>query len=260
MVPRESPIVLDGHHNPFILLPFIKFMRDIYHHVSVLIVRPHSSGEFLIGIYDNTYPLQPFRGRVNFFGGNQHPEDQSPLELLQREINEEFVINKIREKELESSIHKTSGKGQGAQVPNAFAPLQHIASLRDSFLKSCTPYKDFLISAPFRYVLGQEPRIWAIYSAFEGVIDDSLFEVSKDHLIHGRAIKSEGFATCVCIDDLLSGKMLSAGGTPVILADYLQKKIPDPYGLVGEVLGTPLFSLADYEKEFNYTNVKRKKS
>ena len=231
--------------------------REIYHHVSVIIVRPTSSGHLLLGVYDSTYPLETYRERVNFFGGNQHPEDQSPLGLLTREIYEEFCIHRVREDGIESSLHATSGRGQGAPVPKEFAPAEDIQNIRDALLSSCKPYKDFFITAPRRYVKDQTPRIAAITSAFEGSLDESLFECAREHLAHGKAIKSEGFATIVSIDDLVRGRVLSAGGSPVILADYLQTSVPDPYGLVGTVLGAPRNSLAEYEDHFRYLNVKR---
>ena len=232
-------------------------MREICHHVSVIIVNPSSSGHLLLGIYDDTYPLETFRNRVNFFGGNQHPEDQSPREIIEREIGEEFRVLEVREKTIEESLYATSGRGPGARIPEKFAPVEDIKNIRDALLSTCSPYKDFFITAPRRYIVGQTPRIANITSVYDATLSNDLFECARDHLANGKAIKSEGFATIVSIDDLVSGKILSAGGSPVILADYLQKDIPNPYGLISEVLGKPRTSLADYESEFQYTNVKR---
>ncbi len=231
--------------------------RDILYHFSVIVVRPSSSGDLLLGIYDNTYPLEIYRNRVNFFGGNQHPEDQSPLEIIQREIREEFVINSIRENKIESVIELVTGRGLGAQAPKKFAPLEDIQNIRDALLSTCTPYKDFLINAPHKHIPRNIPHFLTICSSYEATLDNAIFECARKNLANGKAIKSEGFATVVSVDDIVSGKVLSAGGSPVILADYLQKDIPDPYGLTSEILGKPRGSLADYEDEFKYLNIAR---
>ena len=203
--------------------------QDVLYHFSVIVVRPHLSRHLLIGVYDNTYPLELYRGRVNFFGGNQHPEDQSPRGILEREIREEFIVETTREHEIEPLIQGHTGKGLGAQVPKEFAPARDIAALRNALLSSCKPYKDFLIDAPHKHLPGNLPRFLTICSAFEGSLDESLFECAREHLAHGRAIKSEGFATIVSINDLKKGMPLAAGPASFILSHFLQSKIPDPY-------------------------------
>ncbi len=231
-------------------------LREILHHVSLLIIESPDRRDFILGIYDDTYPLESFRGRVNLIGGNQHPEDQSPREILEREIGEEFSIRTIQEKVIEEAISYTSGAGIGAPLPQKFAPPEDIKNIRNRILTYYTPYLDFLITAP--YLKNRPLGTAAIYSVYVVTLPKDIFECAREHLAHGKAIKSEGFATVVSIDNLKNGSPLAAGPASLILAHYLHTSIPDPYGLNGVVLGEPRASLADYEKEFIYTNVRRK--
>ncbi len=202
-------------------------MRDILHHVSLLLIQSPNKKDFLLGIYDDTYPLESFRGRVNLIGGNQHSEDQSPRGILEREIQEEFLIRTTEEKEIEEAISRTSGAGVGAPVPKKFAPLDDIEKIREALLDLFIPYGDFLITTP--YLKNRPPETAAIYSVYSVVLSEEIFECAREHLAHGRAIKSEGFATIVSINDLKKGMPLAAGPASFILSHFLQSKIPDPY-------------------------------
>ncbi len=230
--------------------------RDIQHHVAVMIIESSRGNQFLMGLYDNTYPLKVFRERVNLIGGNQHPEDYSPRGILERELTEEFSIRHTQEKSIEEAISRTSGKGVGALVPKEFASQDDIDRIRNFLLAQYAAYKDFHIDAPY---IKHIPNAAAIYSVFKASLPYDLFECARENLRLGKSIKSEGFATIMSADDLKKGTLLSAGGTPVIMSDYLNSPIPDPYGLRGEDLGAPRSSLAEYETEFNYVNVQRKK-
>ncbi len=231
-------------------------IRDILHHVSLLIIESSDKKEFLIGVYDNTYPLEVFRKRVNLIGGNQHPEDQSPSEILEREIREEFCIHTTEEKNIEEAIERTSGPGAGAHIPSNYASLEDIEKIRDAIITLYKPYADFLINVP--YLKNKPPETSAIYSVYTADLPREIFECAKNNLNNGKSIKSEGFAMIISLEDLKNGKPLSAGATPFVLSNYLKTEIPDPYGLHGVFLGKPRATLRDYESEFRCTNVLRR--
>lgn len=230
-------------------------VRDILHHVSLLVIESPDKKEILIGKYDDTYPLEVFRNRVNLIGGNQHPEDSSPHELLKREIIEEFSIRKKAEGKIEESISRTSGKGMGAPLPSKYASEEDIIKIKNEILKF-KPYGDFIVNVP--YIKKFPLETVAIYSLFYITLPKDLFECARINLSEGRSIKSEGFAAIVSIEDLKNGEPLSAGATPLVLSHYLKTQIPDPYGLKGDFIGMPRAKLSDYDKDYKTTNVIRK--
>lgn len=62
---------------------------QVHHHACNLIIESEGGKEFLVDVYDDTYPRVTYRGRANLTGGNHNPDDYSPEKLLKREIEEE---------------------------------------------------------------------------------------------------------------------------------------------------------------------------
>lgn len=66
----------------------MKDLKKTYSSICVIVNRSHT--EVFLQQYDDTYHIEEFRGKYNYFGGNKE-DDESPKETILRELEEEII-------------------------------------------------------------------------------------------------------------------------------------------------------------------------
>lgn len=54
------------------------------------VANPHEDVQYLVQLKSHDYPIEAFRGSVCLLGGNANKNDETPLDTLKRELNEEL--------------------------------------------------------------------------------------------------------------------------------------------------------------------------
>lgn len=225
-------------------------MIDIHHHVGVTIIQAENMQEFLMGVYDNTYPHPTYRGRVNLIGGNNSPNDFSPQGLVERELKEEFSTYSA-EKEFDPSIKETIGTGPVPKIGRLIASGRDISLLKNNILSNLVEYQDFLAVMP-----EMEKRLPynVLISVFSSIIDQEIFENARKNLNSGREVKVDGHSRITTIEELLKGEPLAVPAIGRVMEKYLNLKdrIPKPEKAGVYSIGFPRDSFKDYFSEFKY--------
>lgn len=221
--------------------------RKVDFHPSVLIVSSSESKEFLFGSYDMTYPLVPFRGAVNFIGGNPINADNSPLDCLVREIKEEFDPNP-NERDLRFD-------------KRLLASPEDIIEVRDALLSfgADSAHADFYFHGlHFRRNKDEgdclEASVYrAIFTTYALTLPQLIFENVRKQIHDGKRMMSEGILAIRTLDQLCMGKEFSAAhGTPLILGAYTGAKITPLTGTWARKIGKPRDSYDLYAPDFNH--------
>ncbi len=230
--------------------------RNVSHHAAVAIIHNKRNDRFLFDVYGENYSTVDYHGRINLIGGNHNSDDLSPWEIWKREICEEFSLEETEELGEKLDI-EVSGHLKREKV---FAPLEDIVAVRNAILANAQPYSDFYFETPplrkiQRGKIMSIPRRSCVYSVYASCLSDDLFGLMKEHLAALRNIKQEGFPAIHTREELVSGKILPAAGTGLILEHYLklpEKSIPNPDGVILEKLRKPLPLMEHYLTYFSY--------
>ncbi|MEK6882755.1 MAG: NUDIX domain-containing protein [Nanoarchaeota archaeon] len=213
--------------------------RKVDYHPSVIIVQSDKTGKLLLSGYDQGYPQELFRGSTNLIGGNPSPEEESPLQVLQREIFEEIQLS---DETLPPYL-----KGRVT-----WANKEDINTLSESILIGIQSFADFYISAE-HIRKGTAIPYSAIYSAFYSEIPEDVMEMTHENLRLGKQMVTEGTLGVYKLENLANrGEYGNAHGTPMILESRFGLYIPRPKSSVAEQIGIPRESFQDYFKEFDY--------
>ena len=223
-------------------------VQVVHHHTSVVIIESQVKKEFLFSVYDNTYPKVLYRGRANLIGGNASAKDSSPYGVLVRELKEEFTI--LQEEAIDDNLIDILGKNPGPQRVKKFASRRDISLIKKGIIKNLSPFQDFLAKIPS---LEGSPAFLAIYSVFLSRLPYNIFKCAKENIEKGKGVKCEGYTVIASLDDLKSGKVLTAWGTSPIIGCYAKTTIPNPEGINAIPLGVPRKLFSDYSMEFEYT-------
>lgn len=221
--------------------------QKVHNHASVVLV--HSGDKIFSNIYDNTYPKEIYRGRLNLIGGGQSPGEKSPRGLLEREITEEFQKDLEDNGDYDANFAEVIGEGVGAQKASDFAPIGDINFVRKNILSGIKPYNDFFVTIP---AYKDKPEFNVIFSTYISEINKDLMNLIQKNLDVGKSLVSEGTLTINPLNDIVSGKELTAWATGHILGDYFNKEIPNPEKVIVRELGVPRKSMEDYFSEFDY--------
>lgn len=224
-------------------------MTKILSHSSCVIIEAEKSDEFLLGMYDETYPTEYFRGAINLIGGNYKKEDKSPLGILLREIKEEFSSNQKYVNQKEKGLRNVTGKWRPPLEIRSFANEEDIFLIKNEIISNIRPYKDYLWCSPF---LMDKDRLDSLSSVFVSKVKQDIFELARRNLNGEKSIKNEGSAIICGIKDIVEGKFLCAWAAPCILSDYKNVNIPNPYNARVKPIGGPRNSILDYSNEFEY--------
>ncbi|HLC77872.1 MAG TPA: hypothetical protein VJH92_02000 [Candidatus Nanoarchaeia archaeon] len=186
-----------GDRNPLIDL--------IDEHSSMLLIRDSTSKErMLIGEYDDSYPKESYRLRVNLLGGAEDDKDRGARQTLERELEEEFAWN-------------------GQKSPNK----GFIDDLRQEISKNAVyhgVFESFFLSYPG----GPRKNYSSIDTAYISEIDRDVFDKVGDYLKLGLRISTEGNLALIDLNQLRSGEVLTAWDTGKILSDIYGVPIPNP--------------------------------
>jgi len=208
-----------------------------YHPSSVIALRKET-GEVLMGVYTEGYHSKIYIGSANLLGGNPTKEDKSPLEVLTREINEEFA-------------NPPANRG------NIWTKAQNIKEIRMA-LQHNQPYADFFFEITKMGGVKHTP-CRGICSVFISYIPQEIFEKIRISILNGEKIMSEGAAGIFSINDLIKGGIYSTAiVTPPILSEYFGVEIPKPDEVTAVRMVTPVRdSFRDYMEEFEYAGTTR---
>lgn len=205
-------------------------MREVHHHAAVVVIESQMSRRFLFAGYDDGYPVTVFRNAINLLGGNHESCDRSPYDTLIREVNEELTIIGEREK---------------------YAPEALIDSIREKIHESTKPIADFIVTDP--PVRPGRKINDAIFSFYGARVDDYLLDEASKWLSEGKRITTEGFIRIVGLDEIVSGSIPMAWGTPPLMKEYLGKEVPNSHNVQAIKIGMPRSSFSDYLGEFIYS-------
>ena len=206
--------------------------RTVDAHPSVVVVHSQS-GEVLLSGYDGAFPKRAFiyRSTPNILGGNPNYADNSPLETILREINEEFS-------------HEITNE--------TWANQKDIFSIRESILENLKPFLDFYFDVG--QIEGGDLPYKAIFSAFSSEISQNVMETARKNIIQGKKLVSEGWVGIHYPQQLaIAGERSTARGTAPIVGDFFKINIPYPNEIKVEKLSVPKQSYGNYESDFVYT-------
>jgi hypothetical protein len=222
----------------------------VNHHAGNILIESEENGKFLCNIYDNTHPIELFRGRLNFLGGGKNLEDMSPLLTVKREIYEEFSI--LKNNELDAATIQDSGGKYSLPNISKRAPLEDIKKVRKSILENIVPYQDFLITLKpnTKGPKLQSPK--ALFSVFYSKIPKDIFEIIKKNMDLDYSLVNDSFLKLVTADELIKGKPLTSWACGGVFEYYLKKKIPNPEKTIIKSIGEPEKLYSSYLNKFDY--------
>ena len=220
----------------------------IHNHASVVLA--YMDRKILSNLYDETYPKEIWRNRINLIGGAQSQEDKSPRELLYREICEEFSLGKREADVYDSNVSDIIGDGQGAPIIQNFAPKEEIDAVKNSILSKINPYSDFLVSIP---AYRKKPQFQILFSVYSWEIPEEILKVIERNINQGKSLVNEGFLTISDLEGISQGTPLTAWGTGLILEDFFKINVPNKDGVSLKKLGFPKDSFKEYREEFYNT-------
>ena len=223
----------------------------VNHHAGNILIESENTGEFLCNIYDNTHPIELYRGRLNFLGGGKNKEDISPLKTVKREIYEEFSLSK--NKTFDSATIQDSGKGN-YKLPkiSKMASLEDIEKVKKSILENIVPYQDFLITLN---PIPNGPKIQnpnALFSVFYSKVPKEIFEIIKRNINSNNSLVNDGFLKIVTKKELIFGNPLTSWACGGVFQYHLNEKIPNPEKTKIKPIGKPKKLYSEYLDEFDY--------
>ena len=230
--------------------------NPVNEHPSVVIAYSEDVGKLLLSIYDCTYPHRAYRCAANNIGGNPGSDDgnsiesdQSPIDVLRREIKEEFNPDHGGKK-----IH-------WGLVD--WAEKDDIELLRDSLLTNIEPHSDFYFEIG-TFPDGPTKLIKGICSVFSTSISEQviLCVERNGRGKHYRHLSTEGLVDTFTLDELVKspkGNAATAYATAPILNHRFESRIRFPDEVSAKPIGQPRESFEEYLKEFSYEVELRKK-
>lgn len=219
----------------------------VHNHASVILA--YNNQEIVSNVYDSTYPKEIWRGRINLIGGGQSKGDISPKYLLEREIKEEFKIDNSEAGYYDNNFSDIIGSGKGAPKINSFATEKDILLVRDFLLENYKPYNDFLVTFPG---YKNKPPFKIIISSYACKLSEKVMNCFRRNISSGKSLVSEGFLKTTNLQDIQSGKILTAWAAGIIIEDFFCKEIPNPEKIIAQKIGLPKSSLEEYFNEYDY--------
>ena len=231
-------------------------MESIRHHsVSVLILTDEPE-RALVGLYDDSYPVEFFRGHFNLLGGNSR-EDSSPLTTLTRELTEELTHISARSDETVGAIIGSVTADQSKNDAPLRGRIYTSPALRHVFLKALfatlTPHRDYQVQIEKEYVKTPH-NLRYLTSVYLARIDCSLFNELDHALSIHEELTDEGYTRIVSTHDLRRGTIRGAWGYATIIGEILGiPSIPEyPFIKVVPLEGKIRNTFQDYKKDFMY--------
>ena len=214
-------------------------------HPALTIAYCPENKKLLLAVYDAGYRggKGPYPTKPNCIGGNP-PPGNNPLEVLVREISEEY------KPEFQIKNPRTNKFGQTVN----WATPKDISLVRDGLLHNLQPFQDFLVDS---ISFGEGTVTYsAIYSYFHNQISKEVIECVESNLRRQKTLTPEGLTGVYTIDELVNdarGKFSTAHITAHALNKYFDSNIPHPSEIQANPLGEPRKSFREYLSDFEYS-------
>tara|TARA_Y100000310_G_C20676469_1_gene813377 strand:- start:1243 stop:1878 length:636 start_codon:yes stop_codon:yes gene_type:complete len=202
-------------------------------HPCLLICVGKNPLEVIMNVYDEGYKYKTYRGSAHFIGGNPSREDNSPEDVLIREINEE--------------VRKDESKGN-------WADEREIALIREAMLVN-KAFGDYFVNVD--EIPGGVPGGFiGFHSIYSSEVEQEIVDLAKKNINSGKRLLSEGSLGVFTIEQLVEmGELGVAHAMGPILGEFLGVKIPYPIGVNVERMEIgPRDSFDDYRREFEYSD------
>ena len=225
--------------------------KPINHCAVCVLIESGGAKEFLFNIYDNTFPIKIWQNKINLIGGGKLAQDDSPYFAVKREVNEEFSSTK--NVELDTAYKETlkSGSYDLPQI-GKMASEKDIIDVKSQILKNLGPYQDFIITLPTTDDNLKMKFRDIIFSIFYSKLSKDTFDIIKKNLKDGRSLVNDSFLRIANLEEITSGKILTAWSTGKVLEDYLHQSLPDPIGIQSEKIGKPRNLYKEYLNNFDF--------
>ncbi len=217
---------------------------DVNNHATVTTVIDNN-GKIRLGIYDNTYGVEQFRGCYAPIGGNGR-KDAGPVYTLTRELAEELLFVPAEHETLGSIVGADYGESRH-EMKGHYMEQGMRQGLHDEILSSMQPCADFLLHVEKGPVKPVDLTILlAVYLAY--VADLSAAEKG---LADGLLLRNERLSSVVTPDQLV--QMKGAWGYKTIMHRMLGLPLEGDFDFIRvEWIGTPRETFADYKRDFAY--------
>ena len=233
-------------------------MKKIRHHAGVVLVEPithlGSGRKFIFSVYDNKYPVVPFRGHYVPIGGTANGHS-SPLETVTIELEEELQDEHFSE-ETPGTLFSLTDSDSYVKRINRIDRNAVSLSLRNKFkrniLTAIKPIRDYLVSLDGKKIGSEEESFEFVYSWFGANIEKGLFYNIAEQLKAGKELINEGLTRVADLDMLIKGELRGAWGAGAIIGDIFSANVPEYSWIHIEPLGSIQGSYQDYKKYFSY--------
>ena len=194
----------------------------INNHASIVLV--YNRDEILSNIYDGTYPREVWRGKINLLGGGQAKGDKSPRQLLERELNEEFKIEELKERrDYDENFSKLVGEGSGAPIVPKFASASDINFVKKEIFDNLRAYKDYLANFP---AYKDKPAFNVIFSVYISEVSHDVISCVKRNIAESKSLVSEGLLKITSFEDITAGLVSSAWIAGQVIEDIFKISVP----------------------------------
>jgi len=202
----------------------------------------------LMAVYDEGYRggKGPYPLAANLIGGNPDIKhnDKSPLEVLVREVEEEFDPNFQKQ-------HPHTNQFNQEVV---WAHPNDIGFIQRHILGNLAPLQDFYVQAQ-EFGLGTASYS-AIYSAFLSGISKHAFDIARSNLANGKTLTTEGLSgifSLVQLEQDPREEFATAHATAPIINYFLNSGIPYPEQIQATPIGEPRNTFQEYLRDFEYS-------
>ena len=218
------------------------------HPALVIVYNTSKFPRLLLSIYDAGYRggKGPYPFAANVIGGNPDikEKDNSSLEVLTREVKEEF------NPDYQIDNPKTNIFKQRV----LWAKPRDIKLVRDNILTNLKPFKDFYVQAkPFAEGTAEYN---ALFSYFFSEISEETLGIVESNLRRQKTLTTEGLVGIFSLGELENdprGQLTTAHATAPVLNYAFGSSILHPSEIKIKALGLPRSSFQDYLTDFEYS-------
>ena len=222
----------------------------VNHHSAAVFVFPEvNQDRMLLGVYDEGYPVEVFRGHYCPIGGNAS-RDVSPRATLVREVTEELSQEEAHET-LKEAVGVDFGEGEHI-IAGELVAAGEMALIRDAIIESINPFSDYSVNVEGK-PLGKKSGQYFLAAIYQALIPVEAFELAEARIREGKQLRNEGYTRILTVDEASQGIVRGSWGYGAILEDVLKGlgmddvEIPEYDFVRVERFGMPLDSYAGYK-------------
>ena len=226
--------------------------RIVENHASLVIAHNLTKDKFLFSVYDSTYNkgIGPYPLTASIIGGDAEIEEngKSPLEVILREVNEEF------DPDFQNEHPSTNDYGQRV----AWANSGDIRLVKDDLIEGINPLMDFYVQAEH---FSEGTFVYkGIFSYFSTILTEKTFDIINSNLRRQKSLVTEGLVGIFSLSELENdprGPFSTAHPTAPVLNYLFNTAIPYPEQIKASPIGIPKKSFTDYLNDFTYSKESR---